>query len=559
MQIVGFARFGYAGEIVKIEADLRRGIPAVDIVGLPDGAVREARERMRAAIRNSGLEYPRERILLNLSPADLKKEGSSFDLPIALAVLGASKGTEQKADQGFNTARTQNDRTSFGATQFGRTSFGADTVMALGELELSGAVRPVRGVLAAVSRGLAEGIVRFIVPADNQIEARSCPGAEVAGVRTLTEALHAYRNPSCAAFATGASSLPDGAEAYRSEGGTYEAVWSPDVRVAGDYADVRGQSALVRALQIAAAGGHNLIAYGPPGCGKTLALSRFPALLPDLDPDTAVTVTRIHSLAGLSQAECCTSRIHRPPFREPHQNASLEGIIGGGTHGSPGEISLAHGGALFLDEAAQFRSSVLQALRTPLETGAVSVSRAGRTSTFPARFQLLLAVNPCPCGHYGSPGRICTCTAESISAYWKRLAAPLLDRIELRVRVLPGSGDELMRTPGFSTAGLRADIGKARRMQWTRNRKAAGPAGWLNSHLNGSRLQEVCAMEGSAARTFALAADKTDVSSRGAHALLRVARTIADLAGEARVGEDHILEACSLRKWSDTVPDFLGA
>lgn len=575
MQIVGFARFGYAGEIVKIEADLRRGIPAVDIVGLPDGAVREARERMRAAIRNSGLEYPRERILLNLSPADLKKEGSSFDLPIALAVLGASGGTGQKADHPSGA-----DRPESGLTQFdSRTQFDRDTVMAVGELELSGAVRAVRGVLAAVSRGFAEGIVRFIVPADNLEEARNCTGAAVAGVRTLTEALCAYRNPESAAFEGGEWSRTAGENAAAGGGG-FEAVWSPDARVSGDYADVRGQPTLVRALQIAAAGGHNLIAYGPPGCGKTLALGLFPALLPDLDTETSVAATRIHSLAGFPEPDEGTSRseamrtpqrLKRPPFRTPHQNASLEGVIGGGRNGSPGEISLAHGGALFLDEAAQFRTSVLQALRTPLETGTVSVSRAGRTSFFPARFQLLLAVNPCPCGHFGSPGRSCTCGTESIAAYWKRIAAPLLDRVELRVRVLPGSGDSLIGGAGFSTASLRADIAEARRMQWMRNREHSereeqgwsgpyeGGADWLNAHIDGARLAEACAMDGKSSAVFARAAEKEGFSSRGAHAILRVARTIADLAGESRVGEDHILEACLLRKWSNTVPDFLGA
>lgn len=532
MGIVSFARFGYSGEIVKVEADLRRGIPAVDIVGLPDGAVKEARERMRAAIRNSGLEYPKERILLNLSPADLKKEGSSFDLPIALAVLGANREQDLYKE---------------------------DTpIMALGELELSGKIRPVKGVLAAVSRGLEEGITSYIVPKENLTELLQCKGASVFGVDSLIEAVLAYQK-----------SIDSKSVVCRGlDEQEYTAVWSPDTRCMGDFADIKGQAVLVRALQIAAAGGHNLIAYGPPGCGKTLALSKFISLLPDLDQKTASTVTRIHSLAGFPELACCIQdkdeqHFVRPPFREPHQGASLEGMTGGGKNGSPGEISLAHGGALFLDEAAQFKTSVLQALRTPIETGSIQVSRAGKSSSFPARFQLIMAVNPCPCGHFGSIGCFCSCSSEQVARYWKRLAAPLLDRIELRIRVSPSSGEELTKASGFSTAELQKDIACAREAQWLRNRawahtNMAGEPEWLNAHIVGPLLENICNMEETTKILFIKIIEKAHFSSRGAHAILSIARTIADLAGEAQVREEHLFEASSLRTWSETVPDFLG-
>ena len=537
MEIVSFAHFGYEGEIIKVEADLRRGIPAVDLVGLPDGAVREARERMRAAVRNSGFEFPRERILINLSPADLRKEGSSFDLSIALAVLGAANGMLMQEPE--------------------------LRVMVLGELELSGTVRPVKGVLAAVSRGLECGIRHYIVPEENRAEAEIRSEAVPAGVHTLNDAYFALASLLAreAGSSDGRGNSPGSAPAYTVR-------WR---KPADDFSEVRGQQTLVRALQIAAAGGHHLLAYGPPGSGKTLALTRFPALLPLLDSETAVTVTRIHSLAGFpdsggdssplsswhpgggqnphtasshsggvsaesdpqnspsagnhpgrvqntqtmccnpgrvqnTQTMCCnpgegqntqtvcgdpgggqnthfvssppadhgspwSSLLSDPPFREPHPNASLEGIAGGGRLLRPGEISLAHGGVLFLDEAAQFRASVLQALRAPLETGMVTLSRAGRTARFPARFQLLMAMNPCPCGNYAANNRICTCSPDMVEKYWKKLSAPLLDRIDLRVHVDNPDSTELI-APAQHPAGETTETGVQ-----TANLQAQHPSG----------------------------------------------------------------------------------
>ncbi len=562
VEIVSFSRKGYAGELVKVEADLRRGIPAVDIVGLPDGAVKEARERVRAAIRNSGLEYPRERILINLSPANLRKEGSAFDLAIALAVLASARGL---AHGGI-----------------------AGRVLILGELELSGFVRPVSGVLAAVSRALEDGVRDCIIPAGNRAEAALMKEASVIAVDRLADALAALEaiargeQPVAGEGADGGENRKRGAEGAGragASGGTahresrdgvavipetesrapavrWEAIPEQDSPFEG-YEDVRGQETLVRALQIAAAGGHHLIAYGPPGVGKTLALRRFPAILPALDEETAIEVTRIHGIAGpIARADGSSVLIERPPFREPHQNASLEGMIGGGRLCGPGEISLAHGGTLFLDEATQFRPGALQALRTPLETGWVTVSRAGITGTFPARFQLLAAINPCPCGNFGAEGRICTCDPAIIERYWRKLTVPLLDRIDLRVQVALPDPEALAGEDGesgFSTAELRAGIERARLAQEARH----GQAGRLNARLGPSEIREYCALSPALARTFASGLRTARLSGRSAHIALKVARTIADISGERDIGKEHLFEALSLRRWSQTVPDFL--
>lgn len=585
MEIVSFAHFGYEGEIIKVEADLRRGIPAVDMVGLPDGAVREARERMRAAVRNSGFEFPRDRILINLSPADLRKEGSSFDLPIALAVLTAANGMTSRET--------------------------ALRVMVLGELELSGTVRPVKGILAAVSRGLECGIRHYIVPAANIAEAEICAGAVSAGVCTLNDAFFAL-----ASLLVRETEIPEENCGGQGNDNAYTPRWKEDVP---EYAEVRGQNRLVRALQIAAAGGHHLLAYGPPGSGKTLALSRFPALLPQLDVETAVTVTRIHSLAGFPGGDKAinggwtasrSGLLIDPPFREPHPNASLEGITGGGRLLKPGEISLAHGGVLFLDEAAQFRATVLQALRAPVETGTVTVSRAGKSARFPASFQLLMAMNPCPCGNYASKNRICTCAPDTVEKYWRKLGAPLLDRIDLRVAVENPEPDKLTANDGCyandrssendgrhvdddrhvddgcltdgiqaasgenagsitgstsggtagSTALLRTAIARARARQWARNRNGThryGGMEWLNARLNPAEIGKFCALSPEVRTLFTREMRESAVSGRGGHGVLKVARTIADMAGAERIGADHLAEAASLRKWGVSVPDFL--
>ena len=575
MTIMSFASFGYEGEIIKVEADLRRGLPIVDIVGLPGSAVKEARERMRAAIGNSDLPFPQERILINLSPADQKKEGSGFDLPIALAVLQADCALDMP-------------------------------VMVIGELELSGRVRPVRGVLGALISGAAAGIGYFIVPKENEAEARIQQGVHIYGVETLREALECLYaietelrvEKDCETSIGEKNGSTPAQEAIGHTGNSIStaASWSEpsqadaaaNTGTGGFFEEVYGQRELVRALHIAAAGGHSVLAYGPPGCGKTLSMQRFASILPDLDPKTAEEVTHIYSIAGLLPSmRGHDVRIKRPPFRMPHPNASLEGMIGGAGKCMPGEISLAHGGTLFLDEAVQFKQTVLQTLRAPLETGTVTLSRAGRATTFPARFQLLMALNSCPCGNLGADGKVCTCMPAVVEQYWKKLTAPLIDRIDLRIPVFPPQAYGLPEKPCYNTADMRKKIAASDKIQRERyaaylrkgfnggaaagtpvHNKAVAPSlacaaqsaaqlSYKNVHLTPSALSAVCPLTGEAERIFTHNAEKRELSGRGSHAVLKIARTIADLAQEDVIAAAHVEEAIRLREWSSFLPFFM--
>ena len=564
MEILSFSSFGYEGELIKVEADLRRGLPVIDIVGLPGSAVKEARDRMRAAIRNSGLEFPVSRILINLSPADQKKEGSGFDLPIAIAVLTA-KEAEKKSAEVKAKAQTiipqDEDREK-------------ESVMIMGELELSGRVRPVRGLIGAISAARSQGIKYFIVPKENEAEALIEDGINVFGVSDLIEALEFFYQIENGKFNTKPKGLkkensPDTGTAplfvwsdtEEPEDFNFEKDSKKEFGLVKGFEDIRGQDGLIRALEIAAAGGHNLIAYGPPGCGKTLSLSRFPLLLPDMDEKTAMETTRIYSIAGLLP-QSSPRLLKRPPFRMPSQNASMEGIIGGAGKCMPGEVSLAHGGVLFLDEAAQFKASVLQSLRAPLETGSVTLSRAGRSSTFPARFQLLLAINPCPCGNFGSPGKVCTCLPYEIEKYWKKLTAPLLDRIDIRVPVMPPKPENILAEAKYSTQTMREKIKNARLIQWerlkfTNKEKKMQNIIYENAKLSPQETAEVCKMSGEAERFFSVIVNSKKLSGRGSHALLKISRTIADIESSKNISLAHIEEAAALRQWIKYLPDFL--
>lgn len=381
MAIYSFSNWGYEGSIVSVEVDLRHGIPATDIVGISDGAVKETRERVQIAIRNSGLEYPSERVLIALSPADLKKEGAGFDLSIALGVL-------QK--------------------QF------TEDVLIMGEFELSGAIRPVRGVHAACSTALASGIMYAIVPTANLDEALAT-GIKAIGCDTLCDA---YKLPD--ALSTRQIATVD----------SYDNTISfrePDEKLS-----IKMTEKEMLALVVGASGRFNMMFFGSPGCGKTMLMQYMQYLTPSLTEEESMSVKRIYSLAGLPLKD--ENRTY-PPFRIPHQTASIEGICGGGPNCRPGEITLAHNGVLFLDEAAEFRSSVLQMLRVPLENKTITLSRAGRCTTYPANIQLLLACNPCPCGNYGSKDKICLCSAKFVEQYWKKFSAPLLDRVPIRLHI----------------------------------------------------------------------------------------------------------------------------
>lgn len=518
MNVFSFSPFGYEGSLVTVEVDLRRGIPAIDIVGLADGAVKESRERMRSAIRNSGFEFPLERVLISLAPADLKKEGAGFDLALALAVLEANKK---------NLNDEQTDAKNSG-----------EPILVLGELELSGAVRPVRAVHAAAATAAAAGITKCIVSAANAAEAREVSGMNVFGASNLREAYQALLNPKCFL-----NSVDDSERSFAPENCvSINGILFPPEDASFEFSDILGQKKLIRALQIAAAGGHNVLAFGPPGCGKTLAMQRFPALLPLLTVEEAQITTRIHSLAGILSTAEPLMRI--PPFRTPHQTASIEGICGGGINCRPGEISLAHNGTLFLDEAAEFKTSVLQMLRVPIESGSITLSRAGRSTTYPAHFQLLMATNPCPCGNFGSVAKICLCSAKSVELYWRKFSGPLLDRVDIRINA--GESDFSSR---ISTAELRNGIAAAVKMQRNRQHKR-------NAQLTPQETADFCALGTKEKSILESAVRNNDFSQRAVNGILKLSRTIADMRSSEIISGEDILEAVELRKDSGALELF---
>lgn len=528
MQIISFSPFGYEGAMVTVEVDLRRGIPAVDLVGLADNAVKEARERMRAAIRNSGFDFPPERVLISLSPADVKKEGAGFDLAMALAVLLEKARLDKRVPE-----KTESFK-----------------VLVMGELELSGRIRRVRGVHAAVSTAVENGIYFCIVPQENAEEASGIKEMNVFAVETLPSAWHLFsklpelNNKNTSTFEAKQVTEQVKPFALTTKGFSVdsksEIVEFAPIECGEDFSGIVGQPELVRALQIAAAGRHNIIAYGPPGCGKTLALRRFPSLLPQLTLEESQPVTRIYSIAGCLPPKI--NLIKTPPFRMPHQSASLEGIIGGGRNCRPGEISLAHNGVLFLDEAAEFKVSVLQSLRVPLEEGRIVLSRAGRRTEFPAHFQLLIATNPCPCGNYGCEDKICVCSARAVEQYWRRFSAPLLDRVDIRMPVKANSGKKAVDGEnGISTTELRKVIGESVRIQRKRQGK---PNAWLSP----SETAFYCKLNDECKIWLEKKTVEIGFSARAVHSCMKLARTIADMNDSFQITIEHLTEAVDLRK-----------
>ena len=503
MEIITFAPTGFEGEIVRVEVDIRRGIPGMDIVGLPDGAVRESKDRVRAAIRNSGFQVPRDRMLINLGPAGIKKEGASFDLPIAVALLEAS-----------------------GQVINGRYR----SLMVLGELQLSGLVRPVRGVLSAVLAARKAGIDTVMVPLENMKEAGSARLAEIIGIGSLSRLV----------------GLLSGDETINPPVVSPGIITGEGSEQGGDFSDLKGQKILKRAMEIAAAGSHHLLVFGPPGSGKTMAVRRLPTILPELTIDEAISVTRIHSMAGLLPAG--SGLIRRPPFRDPHHSASLEGLVGGGHPLKPGEVSLAHRGVLFLDETPEFHRRQLQALREPIENGSVNIARAGEGQWFPADFQLVLASNPCPCGNLGRDDGRCVCTKAELFRYWKQIGGALLDRIDIRVPVSPVSPEELIKDDAERSADIRARVNSARSIQKARYQDYTFST---NGNIPPGLINAFCSLTSEALEAFASALKAVRLSGRASHGVLKVARTIADLDSSDTIEKVHLYEAIQHRRYGE--------
>lgn len=554
MQILSYAGGGYEGELVKVEVDLRRGIPGMDIVGLPDNAVRESRERVRAAIRNSGFRMPRERILINLAPAGVKKIGTAFDMSIATALL-------------------------FGA---GQLPAGLDAkLLVVGELGLSGQVRGVPGVLGAIISAQAEGAAFFIVPEENMTEARVVGGRKVLAVSRLEQVpeifallLHGrYSGLDPADFSeekvNPARRRNDRENGFDHAFGSRSERMNVDVEL--DFADIKGQEKLKRACEIAAAGRHHLLLFGPPGAGKTMAAFRFPGLLPPLGERESIEVSRIHSIGGKLPEGF--GLIRKPPFRVPHHTASREGMIGGGAGVLPGEISYAHNGILFLDETMQFSTSLLQSLREPIEHGIVRIARSGHHYWYPARFQLILAMNPCPCGKMGQPGAVCMCSPLELHRYWKKLGAAFLDRIDIRVPVEPlqllkqGKGRlrreiavdisedkpdsgalTVYREAGGGSEAMRKRVTAAIDIQHGR---FEGRHSMRNAEMGPGEVEKFCHTGPETARTLNDGISMLGLSYRAGDSVLKIARTIADLGGRETISEEDILEALSLRRFGD--------
>lgn len=506
MGIISYATYGFEGRLVSIEVDIRAGLPGTDIVGLPGDAVREAKQRVRVAIVNAGFTFPSRKVLVNLAPAGLKKAGASFDLPIALAILLSS-----------NQMAPGN----------------GPPVLAVGEVELSGRIRGVSGVLAAVALGLQNGVRHFLVPTANGEEAAALGEGVVWPVDSIADAVQKYR------FTV------EGRRPVLRPPRTIEL--ESDL----DYADMRGQVLLKRAMEVAAAGGHNILLFGSQGIGKSMAAHRLPSILPPLQQPDALVVTRLHSLAGLLPEH--TGLMSNPVLRAPHHSASLEGMLGGGRTIVPGEVSLAHCGVLFLDEATEYRRDVLQALREPCETRAVTIVRAGQTHTFPAAFQLVAAANPCPCGNLGHSERRCLCGIREIEKYWKRFGGPLMDRIDMRVLVTPADPGEVLGDGYESSATMKARVAEAHRRQ--RARQVGSPFR-RNADLGPRQVRSLCSLSGPAEKAFLAASRRLMLSTRASESVLKMSRTIADLGGSDSIEEQHVLEAAAYRRYGDTADLF---
>ncbi len=495
------AVFGIEAVTVTIEVDVTRGVRYM-LVGLPDAAVKESQQRIESAFRAVGLKWPGRQVIINMAPADIRKEGSSYDLPLALGILTASGMVEGSRIEG---------------------------TMLTGEMSLDGIIKPVKGVLPMALKAREEGFRALMVPSDNAAEAAVVDGIDVYGVKTLDEVL---------GFMRGERTLEpvriDLDALFNQEGNKYDA----------DFADVKGQESVKRALEVAVAGSHNLIMIGPPGSGKTMLARRLPGIIPPLTLAEALETTKIHSVAG--KMDDHVSLMVRRPFRSPHHTISNIALVGGGSVPQPGEISLAHNGVLFLDELPEFQRTVLEVLRQPLEDRVITISRARFTVDYPASFMLIAAMNPCPCGFHNHPEKECTCTGGMVQKYLNRISGPLLDRIDMHVEVVPVNYEKLSGSMNTEpSATIRDRVIKARSIQSIRYEGTDGI--YCNAQMTPALIRRYCHLDETGGRLLRAAMEMRGLSARAYDRILKVSRTIADLEGSDEIRPDHLSEAINYR------------
>ncbi len=488
--------FGLEAFEVEVETDLSQGLPSYELVGLPDAAVKESRDRVRSALKNCGFDFPVSRITMNLAPADKRKEGPVYDLPLLISLLKAS----------------------------GQLLCNTDDCVFLGELSLSGEVRPVRGVLPMAVHAKEKGFSRLFVPADNAPEGAVVEGLCVYPVQNVPQLLDHLR---------GTTEIPVQKPVSGEEiPGSFP-----------DFSDVKGQLDAKRALEIAASGGHNVLLIGPPGTGKSMLAKRVPSILPEMTFEESIETTKIHSIAG--QVPKGVSLIRQRPFRSPHHTISTAGLSGGGPTPRPGEISLAHNGVLFLDELPEFSRSAMEVLRQPIEDGRVTISRVNGTATYPCNIMLIAAMNPCPCGYFGHPTRPCTCSPRTVERYLSKVSGPLLDRLDLHIEVPPVEFDELSRKEeSESSFEIRKRVNAARELQ---NQRFFQTGISSNANIPASRLKECCPTTQAAEQLLKKAFEKFGFSARAYERVLKVARTIADLDQSEKIDSSHAAEAVQYR------------